>query len=232
MPQIFKSKILNIKDLTPNTKEFTISVPEDFEFIPGQFVMLEQEIEGKIKENAYSIASNVKDNSIDLCIKKPTESLFVSKLFGLKVGDEIETSGPHGVFSLKKYSKDKNYVFLSTGTGIAPFKTMIEFLIKSKHKGKIILINGSRLEKDSLYAEEFGKFEKENSNFKFYKVLSRTLDENYEYRGHVQDFIEENVDDKENYEYYVCGLKQMVEDVKNKLIEFGISGDRIFFEKY
>ncbi len=232
MAQNFKSKILEIKDLSPNTKEFTISVPEGFKFVPGQFVMLEQEIEGKTKKNAYSIASNVKNNSINLCIKKPAESLFVSKLFGLKVGEEIRFSGPFGAFTLRDYSKEKNYIFLSTGTGIAPFKTMIEFLIENKHEGKIVLINGSKLEHDSLYAELFKKFAKENSNFKFYKVLSRTPDEKYEYRGHVQDFIEKFIENKENYEYYICGLKQMVEDVNKKLIEFKISKDKIFFEKY
>ena len=93
-------------------------------------------------------------------------------------------------------------------------------------------MNGSKLEKDSLYAEEFEKLAKKHSNFKFCKVLSRTPDEDYEYRGHVQDFIEKFIEEKENYEYYICGLKQMVDDVKNKLIELGISEERIIFEKY
>ena len=231
MVEKFKSEIIDAKKLGLDVRIFYLSVPKDFEFVPGEHVFVEILVEAKLEKRAYSIADYDEKNSlIELCVKKSKEGHFAKELFKLKKGGQVNLIGPLGHFKINDLDEDKNFVFLSTGTGIAPIKAMIKFLIENKHKGKIILLSGSKTNKDSFYSNYFEKMEKENSNFKFYKILSK--EKNVKHEGRVQDFIENHIDDLDNYEYYICGLKEMVNDVKKKLFDLGVSKDKVFFEKY
>jgi len=159
----FKSKITNIVQLTENVKHFRISTSKDFKFSPGQYIsIIMDNPKNNIKlRRPYSIVSTqeeAKKGYIELCVKILENGNITPLLDKLKVGDEIECLGPLGEFKISEESENKNIIFISTGVGIAPFMSMIPYLLEEvKSKKKITLITGYKSEKDVLYNKEIKK---------------------------------------------------------------------------
>jgi len=227
------SKILEIKSLTKDTKKFIISTPKNFRFKPGQYILLELKIKNTIQRRAYSIASapNPKENKIELCIKRIIPKGFANEIFKLKLNSKINFIGPIGNFFIDKKPK-KDLIFISVGTGIAPFKSMIEHLLKNLNfKKQIILIQGCRHEKDILYKKFFSDLEKQFPNFKQHIILSKPKKE-CEFKGHVQNLLNKIVANPKNHNYYICGMNEMLSEVAEKLNFLGVKENQIYFEKY
>ncbi len=243
MVKDYDAKIIEIKELTSSVKLFTLDLNETFEFKAGQFVSLSQKIENETIRRGYSIASPPNNSSkIKLCIKLVKEGKMTPNLFKKKVGVSVSIKGPLGIFTLDRKTKDK-LVFIGTGTGIAPLRSMIldelkkekELLSSDKNEGvinskQIELIFGIRYENEILFKEEFEKLERENSNFKFIPVISRPTEKWNGRTGHVQD----NFDtiDVLNSNIFMCGLPLMINEAKKKLIEMGMDEKDIFHEVF
>lgn len=221
----FKSQIENIINLTPSVKHLTISVPKDFDFYPGQFVSLILNKDGKEIRRPYSIASRPSKKSIDLCIKIVPNGLITTLIDSLKIGDEIDVLGPMGTFIIKDSSKD--LIFISTGTGIGPFKSMINYLLENNFKNKITLLTGYRYGEDVLYESEFKELEKQSKNFFYHRILSKSEKEE---NGYVQKLVEKKL--SLDSHYYICGLREMVNSVKELLENNKIPKENVFFERY
>ena len=147
----------------------------------------------------------------------------------MKIGQEIEMKGPLGNFTVHDLSKD---IFLiSSGTGFAPFRSIIKDLTEKKFPKKIYLVRGFKNERDLCCEEELMQISS-LGNLNHFNILSWSTDENYNYKGHVQDFLEELVPREFKGDFYVCGLKDMVFEVRNKLEKMGIPSQRVFFERY
>jgi CDP-4-dehydro-6-deoxyglucose reductase len=155
-----KGIITRIENETPNTRRFWIQIPEvaSFDFEPGQFVTIDLPIHEKPNKRwrSYSIASWPDGtNVIELLIVLLEGGKGTSYLFQEgKVGLELILRGPQGVFTLPK-PIDKDLYFICTGTGIAPFRSMIHYIQEHKipHKD-IYLIFGTRKRDDLLYMDE------------------------------------------------------------------------------
>ncbi|MBI2043264.1 FAD-dependent oxidoreductase [Candidatus Pacearchaeota archaeon] len=231
MISVFSSEVLEIKNLEGNVKILKLFVPENFVFKAGQYVSISVPFHGKKLRRPYSIASPPgKNGFIELCIKI-VDGLASNYVKTLSEGDEIELFGPLGKFVFEESSKNKDVVFVSAGTGVTPFVSMIPNLLENGFKNKIILIKGFRYEENILYDKEFSELRKKCSNFEFHDVLSRPKNPAYKNKGYVQDFLEKFVP-KENCDIYICGLSPMINSVKEKSLSLGIPENRIFFEKY
>lgn len=229
-PKKFTLKLLEKVNMNDELVFFKFSKPKGFTFLSGQYITLVFEENAKKVARSYSIASSPSNETIDLFVKDVGGS--GSKfLFSLKVGDVVSGMGPIGKFTLTKESKKREIVFISNGTGLAPIKSMIEDLLENNFDKRIILIAGFRKEKGISFMEEFKKLSSENSNFKFYYVLSKP-EGIYPYVGHVQDYLYNLTPKDFDGVAYICGLREMVEDVKNKLLNFGFREEDIYFEKY
>ena len=225
MPEIFKSEILEKKQITPTVVCIKFSLPKEFDFIPGQYLSISRISDGKKLRTPYSISSFRGKAYGEFCVKIIDVGKTSSHIGNLKPGDLIELFGPLGKFGVK--NKNKNLVFISTGTGIAPFLPMISDLLKNKFQHKITLLKGFRDESEILYEEEFSNLRKKHSNFEFFNILSQPKNKNYKFKGHVQDFVKKSTSD-----FFICGLSEMIESVKKKLTSLGISENEMFYEKY
>ncbi|MAG02243.1 hypothetical protein CMI42_02805 [Candidatus Pacearchaeota archaeon] len=223
----FKTKILGIKNLCEDTKHFIISTPDDFDFHPGQFISLIMDKDGGKIKRPYSIASKPAPLSLELCIKIIPDGNITPLLDKLREGNEIDALGPLGHFTIKDISKD--LIFISTGTGITPFRSMIHHLLNNNHKNNVRLITGYRYEKGILYESELNGLSNKHSNFSYHRVLSRP-DNEKDQKGYVQDVLKKDI--SKDAHYYICGLKEMVNSVKDLLLKEGIPKENIFFEKY
>src|SRR3989344_3385128 len=126
-PIRFTSKLLENHLVNEDTKILKFSVPENFDFEAGQYVRVAFYKDGKRILRDYSIFSAPYEKGhILLYIKKVKEGYASNFLFNMKADEEIEMKGPLGNFVLMNHSKD--LVFISSGTGYGPFRSIIKDL--------------------------------------------------------------------------------------------------------
>src|SRR5690349_12935232 len=125
--------VIKIVDETPTTKRYWIQIPEleKFDFKPGQFVTLDLPIHEKKNKRwrSYSIASAPDGTNVfELVIVLLEGGLGTTYLFNeVREGMELTLRGPQGVFVLPEVI-DHDLFFICTGTGIAPFRSMVHHI--------------------------------------------------------------------------------------------------------
>ncbi len=230
--QRFSSTILSLKDLTPTVRQFVCSAPSDFTFLPGQFVnIFALGTDGKKTARSYSIASSPeRKGTLEFCIKTIPGGIASPYLFARQIGDELEIRGPMGSFILRDTTRD--LVFISIGTGIAPFRSMIQSLIASGFSKEIILLNGARYPQEILYEEEWKELASTYPHFVHHPIISKPHDGYHGNKGYVQDLVKNIIPHESNAHFYLCGLWDMIHDVKTLLLSKGIKEQQIIYERY
>jgi CDP-4-dehydro-6-deoxyglucose reductase len=230
-----QGKVIRIEDETANTKRFWIEIPvlKSFDFTPGQFITFDLPIHEKPNKRvrSYSIASWPDGTNVfELVIVLLEGGLGTTYLFNnVNIGSELTLRGPQGVFTLKDEMLNKDLIMICTGTGIAPFRSMVHHIKNHNipHKN-IYLLYGTRTRKDLLYFEEFKKFELEN--FQYIPTLSR---EQWEGRsGYVHLIYEEICANKQPAAFLLCGWKNMLDEAKKRIVEMGYDRKSIHQESY
>ncbi len=147
-------QVLSVHHWNETLFSFRTTRDPGLRFINGQFVMIGLPQEGRPLTRAYSIASANHDEYLEfLSIKVPNGPL-TSKLQHLVVGDEIVVSRkPTGTLVLRDLRPGENLYLLSTGTGLAPFISLIQDPETYERFDKVVLIHGVRWQKDLAYSD-------------------------------------------------------------------------------
>ncbi len=221
-------------ELCPGTRHFEfelISAPR-FDFAAGQFISLTMGFSGKAYTRAYSIASAPNGSPrFELCLNRVQDGRFSNYLCGLPAGATIEFEGPLGFFTLPRRN-ERDLVFIATGTGIAPIRAMLQQLFRDDIERQVYLIFGVRYPHTILYREEFEQLSQRYPNFHFIPTLSRPPADWTGATGYVQKQIEARFAGRSDFEAYLCGLKLMVNDVRQQLKRMGLDRRQIHYEKY
>ncbi len=202
---------------------------DEIKFPSGQLVQLlakpyaPSEGGDSIKRN-YSISSWADGtNKFELIITyleggKMSEYLFKEA----KIGDEFVYKGPMGIFTLPDNLMDRDIYLVSTGSGISPFRSMINYLYENKVPFKNIkLFFGTRTESDLLYRAELEKIQKELPNFEYIPSLSQESKEGFK-EGHVHEHYLKLIDDSSEKPWvYFCGWDRMISEGRFHLDERG-----------
>jgi ferredoxin-NADP reductase len=217
-------------------RHFEFEVPEvsDFRFTPGQFISVIDRVDTKELTRAYSIASPRGGNRFALCLNRVPNGHVSPHLFGLSPGDEIEIREPLGYFTMRH--PGHRSVFVATGTGIAPFRSMLLDHLPTTHP-HVTLLFGVRYEEGLLYRSEFERLERDYPTFRFLPTVTRPTGEWRGRQGRVQAHLDEALDlksyeDPSTVDVYICGLKEMVDDVRRELKARGFDRKQIIYEKY
>jgi NAD(P)H-flavin reductase len=235
MDDRYQAEIIEIIDESPIVKRFLLRLVNvfKFEFSPGQFVIVDfPDIEHEYPYRSYSIASTTKRHKvIELCVVLKENGAATPGLFkDSRVGDRLTVSEPQGKFVLPK-ELDRDICFICTGTGIAPFRSMIlDVLEKGLPHKNIYLIFGNRTEEDILYREEFERLDRDVPHFHFIPTLSRQDWEGE--TGYVHPIYTKLFDDKRDAYFYICGWTKMVREAKNNLKAMGYDRRSIKIETY
>jgi ferredoxin-NADP reductase len=241
-------KIIKIQNETAATKRFWIEVPEleAFDFKPGQFVTLDLPIHEKPNKRwrSYSIASWPDGTNVfELVIVWLEGGLGTTYLFNeVGVGSELTFRGAQGVFLLPE-TIDRDLFLICTGTGIAPFRSMVHYIALHNvpHKD-IYLIFGCRQLPDALYGAEMKAFQEELPGFHYLPTFSReNPDDHTIHRGYVHTLYEKIAREKlisaegetpgPAY-FYLCGWKNMVDEAKERIRAIGFDKKAIHLELY
>jgi len=226
-----KYRISKIIQESPRVRRFFLETGK-FEFIPGQFVVLTHpDLPEGENERSYSIAS-VDNNTeeLELCIVLNERGLITPWLFQKQMGDLLQISHAQGGFNLKNEGNVGPIVFVATGTGVAPFRSMIsESLIGTD--SEVHLIFGNRFKEDILYFDQWKSLEKEQPRFHFYPVLSREEVE-YCHFGYVHSVYESILKGQKDARIYVCGWQAMCHEARERLKLLGFNRKQYAFEQY
>jgi len=156
--QSFTAEVYGYRDLTHDVREITFGLrdPASIAFKAGQFISFEIEHEGKKfpLTRPYSIVSPPsRHDSLDLLLNLVPGGPGSTYLFNLRAGDVTQFKGPAGAFYLHD-DHDRDHLFVATGTGIAPFRSMLATLFEHGCSSAVTLLWGVRHQRDLYYQDE------------------------------------------------------------------------------
>lgn len=233
------AELIEIIGESPDVKTFRFEKPKDWNFTPGQYLMVRfPEIFGK-KNRAYSIASSPNSEYIDLTIK--LYGLFTHHMFTLKEGSSWSVRGPYGHFMLDIESDD-DIVLLGAGVGVTPLMSMARYLSEIKSDRRMLLLYSNKKPKDIIYHNELQLLERMNPNLKIVYTLTRLQDKLIHswpgLTGRISsEMIKQEVqtwqrETGKQLVSYSCGPVPMLNTVEKCLLELEWSKEKIHYEKF
>ncbi len=227
-----KARLLESRIISPEVRHFFFEVPEQdyLSFSPGQFVSLTTLVGEKNITRAYSIASPPQGNLFELCLNRVEDGKFSPFLFQMQPGEEVEMKGPYGTFVLRKPPADS--IMVATGTGIAPFRSMLLAELPHDSLHTFDLVFGVRHEHALLYRSEFEELARQHPNMRFHPTLTRPGPAWGGLTGRVQLHTLQILGERRDVDVYLCGMKEMVDETRALLKEAGLERKHIIIEKY
>lgn len=230
-PQKYTATIAS-KDLVAKTvyvSTLTLADGIAMPFEAGQNVMLD--IAPDVKRT-MSIASPPSDpHTILLCYDVSPMGPGSRWMLATKVGDTVNYFGPMGIFRLDSESKRRK-VFVATGSGIAPFRAMILDYLSNGGTDAVMLYWGLRHEEDIYWLDEWTKLAQQYPNFRFILTLSQPSDSWQGTGGRVTAHVTQEEKDLVNSDFYLCGGKAMVEEIRGQLRVSGVPEAQIKTELF
>ncbi|RTL99278.1 ferredoxin--NADP reductase [Ancylobacter rudongensis] len=236
MSNLHTERVLSVHHWTDNLFTFTTTRDPALRFKNGQFVMIGLQVDGKPLLRAYSIASANYEETLEFFSIKVANGPLTSRLQHLKVGDEVIVGRkPTGTLLVDYLVPGRRLYLLSTGTGLAPFMSLIKDPETYEAYEKVILVHGVRTVGELAYQdfienelpdnEFFGELVREK--LVYYPTVTR---EPYRNQGRITDLITSGklfTDlglpplDKEDDRVMLCGSPQLLDDMRVILKEKG-----------
>ena len=230
-----------VEHYTDSYFRFRTKRPAGFRFLAGQFIMIGLEIDGKTVMRAYSIASPMWDEEIEFYSIIVKDGELTSHLQKIKVGDSVLMSqravGSLTLNSLSLKGKGKRLFMLSTGTGVAPFISIIRDERTYECFDEVYLVQTCRYIKDLQYSQDRVQEAKEcplvgeeaQEKLRLYTSVTR---EPYEYEGRITTLLESGqffTDlgipglNLESDRIMICGSMEMLKDTRTILDAAGMT---------
>jgi ferredoxin--NADP+ reductase len=154
MAQISTERVIGVHHWNDNLFSFSTTRNPGFRFENGHFIMLGLEIDGRPMMRAYSIASANHEEHLEFFSIKVPDGSLTSRLQHLKDGDTVLLSRkPVGTLVLHDLLPGKHLYLLATGTGLAPFMSVIKDPVTYERFEKVVLVHGVRYISELAYAE-------------------------------------------------------------------------------
>lgn len=230
--------VLDVRHWTDTLFSFVTTRNAAFRFENGQFAMMGMEVEGKPLVRAYSMASPNYDEQLEWFSIKVPDGPLTSRLQHVKTGDPILVGRkPVGTLIVNSLNPGRRLYLLSTGTGLAPFMSIIRDPETYERFEKIVLVHGCRLVSELAYAERITKDlpndeyigEMVRDQLIYYPTVTR---EPFSHQGRITDLItsgklfrdldlpELNAEDDR---VMLCGNPDLLTDMKTILEDKGLN---------
>ncbi len=227
--------------LSPKVKHFVFKCERSpaFNYVPGQFITIHFEKEGKLLRRSYSIANPpLENNTIEFAAGYIENGPGTELLFNLKPGDSVNINGPFGRLVCKDESPTR-YILVATSTGVTPYRAMIPELKKrltQNPKLQVVILQGVQHREEILYNSDFIAFANQfPDQVTFMPCLSREPANQLlkgELSGYVQFAFPHLSVNPENDLVYLCGNPAMIDDAFEYLKDQGFAMQQVIREKY
>ncbi len=209
-------KVKSIRHLTDKT--FVIDMNRNqFKFKTGQRIRIN--MKGDTINRKYSIYSGEKDDTLQFLIREVEEGYLTPKLKPLQVNDELEVIGPNGHFGIKEEDLSKRHLFISTGTGIAPFHSFVRTYRNLNYQ----LLHGIRSINEAYDRDHYDPDR---------LVVCTSKDKDGDFNGRVTEYIQKYPIEGKFDHVYLCGNNQMIQEALVILSNQGYTAEQIHTEVY
>ena len=244
VPPTFDARVVSVRPLSPSVRELVFERTDGavFDFEPGQWVsLLLPGEEGELRR-AYSIASPPRrDASFEVAVTRVDAGVGSLRLHALNPGDVVRAIGPQGFFTRPARGGAPS-LFIGTGTGVAPLRSMIQAALAADDAAPVWLLFGARDEGDLLYREELAARAARSPQLRVEQTLSRADAAWTGRRGYVQVHARALYEELARASdlaggpaphVYACGLERMVGAVRALFRkEVGLGRDLVHTERY
>ena len=234
----YSAEVTDIQALTHDVKEISFKMidPPLLDFVAGQYISIEvtemKDDHARLNNRPYSIASSPEEKGvIKLCVNLVRGGPGSTFLHSLRHGDKVNFLPPFGYFTVNE-ALTTSLLFVATGTGIAPIKSMILHQLWSWNRRPMALYWGLRSEADLYYQKEFLNLAEKYPTFKFIQTLSQPSPAWKGAQGRVTALLPNMIQTVENLDAYLCGNGTMIKEVRAILIEKGMPRKSIHTEKF
>ncbi|EFF83426.1 oxidoreductase NAD-binding domain protein [Acinetobacter haemolyticus ATCC 19194] len=232
-------KVLSVHRWTNTLFSFTMTRPAHFKFTAGQFARIGLMVDGELVVRAYSVVSSPFDETLEFFSIVVPEGAFTSNLQHLKVGNELYLEKiSYGYLTLARYQQPlpKDLWLLATGTGLAPFLSMLQDFETWNKYQHINLVYSVRTASELAYVERIQEiaatFGEGHLGFQFVPIITR--DPNAKLHDRLPILIANGQLEKvvglefnpETSHVMLCGNPQMVDDTKEALKQRGLTMNR------
>jgi ferredoxin--NADP+ reductase len=228
-------------DLTPTIAHFVVR-PDDGApaFVPGQYLALGLPVDGRLLQRPYSTASKKGTrDELDFLVRLVRDGAFTPRLWHLDVGDRLRIGRPKGLFTLCP-EDPRRHLFIATGTGLAPFVSMLGTLLRESRPPRAIVLHGVSHVGELAYRDRLERWAADAGDISYVPAISRpNHPANADWRGATGridtalgplcDALD--VDPAETVAY-MCGNPEMIAAGERILEARGFPRDAIRSEHY
>lgn len=239
--QFHSLKILKIVSESSDTRTFYLEIPadlrSDYQHLPGQYLTVKADINGKEVRRAYSICTSPDAIAPGITIKKVSKGLMSNYLNDrVREGDSLDIMTPEGNFVVNtNHTSSRDHYFIAAGSGITPVMSMISAILEHEPKSVCYLLYGSRDEDSIIFKSQLDNLVKkyEDQFFVSY-VLSQPLTRKEGgiggffskkivdwkgMKGRINDsccaeFFTAHAPKTTDRQYYICGPGDLIQKVE------------------
>lgn len=224
-PRTVSTTVETVRALTSDIYYLKLTPAEPLEYKPGQYVDIR--IPGTEHHRSFSMAGTSPD-SLEFMIKAYPGGKFSGLLEdgSVKAGDELDVTGPYGVFTLRP-SSPRRLLFIGGGAGMAPILSLLRSMKESGSQRQAAYYYGARTEADLFQLEELGELP-----CGFVPALSEDVNGWKGECGLITDVVERLEGDVTEVDAYVCGPPPMVEAAIALLERKGVPEAHIYYDKF
>ena len=241
MANFYQVKVSNINKETHDSVSISFDIGtqhlKEFNFTPGQYIVIKANINGDDCRRSYSICSS-KNEMLTVAIKKVENgkmSTYINEK--LQVGDTVEIQPPQGNFKLENInlSNTRKFVAFAAGSGITPILSMIKEISINEKNTQFLLFYSNKTKSDVMFSSQLDELMSDNIIVKF--LYSRETADNDLYHGRIneqkaKDLLKSEMPYLNADAFYLCGPEQMIFSTKNVLESFGVDNSKIKFELF
>jgi len=240
-PEVFDVRLIAARHLSPSVRELVFERADGkaMEFMPGQWVNLLFSFPSGELKRAYSIASPPDGTPrFELAVTRVVGGPGSEHLHAIPEGTILRAVGPQGFFT-RAPSEIAPALFVATGTGVTPLRSMISAALRASSRAPLWLLFGARHEEDILYRDELSAYAAEHPSVRYAVTLSQPRPEWTGLRGYVQLHVPELYASlktsaaPELPHVFICGLDRMVTVVRDlSRSELGVERKLVHQERY
>lgn len=235
-------RVKHVERITPNSVTVSFEIPSnlknEFQFVPGQYINIKKELNGKELRRSYSICSVPGNGELTIGIKKVASGLFSQYANNdIQKGDVLEIYPPLGHFTFDPSNgNNKNIAAFAAGSGITPVMSIMKTVIENTNSNFVLVYGNKSVSETMFHKEILDLVTKYPDRLKVYFVYSREQDGDSMF-GRIEkstvNFILNNKHKDTRFDvFYLCGPETMIHTVSDTLEEKGIEKNKIKFELF
>ena len=232
-------KVIDKKLLTPESVSVVLDIPESlrkaYDFKPGQFVIVQKDINGQNLKRYYSVYNSPEENQLKLGIKFKAKDGFADYVMhDLQVGDILQVSEPMNDVPFDLSDRPQKILAITIGSGITPFYSYIQYMLHKQPQNKLVLVYGNESPDKTMFYRELQNLEKGHPDqLKIYNVYSK--DQSGNYNGRINAEVLQDILQKEGADFdavYMIGPDDLKKTAAKVLTAAGIKQDKLHYRVY